>query len=48
MKIITARRNGRLVTRKAFGDKQAFTIINTLAREGCTDIGMRDAEEGDE
>lgn len=38
--LITATYNGRKVERTAFGDFQAFTIINLLAREGCTDIGM--------
>ncbi len=47
MKIITARYNGRLIKRKAFSDFQAWCIINTLAADGCTDIGMRDAEEGE-
>lgn len=42
--IITALHNGRKVERKAYSDFQAFTIINTLHREGCTDIGM--CEEG--
>lgn len=40
--LITAINNGRKVERIAFGDFQAFTIINLLAREGCTDIGMRE------
>jgi len=40
VKIITARYNGRLVTRKAFSDFQAWCIINTLVADGCTDIGM--------
>ena len=44
MYIITATYRGRKITRTAFGDFQAFTIINQLAREGCVDIGMR--EEG--
>lgn len=45
MYIITATYRGRKITRTAFGDFQAFTIINQLAREGCVDIGMR--KEGD-
>ena len=44
MYIITAMHNGRKITRTAFGDFQAFTIINQLAREGCVDIGMREEE----
>lgn len=44
MYIITATYRGRKIARTAFGDFQAFTIINQLAREGCIDIGMR--EEG--
>lgn len=44
MYIITAMHNGRKITRIAFGDFQAFTIINQLAREGCVDIGMREEE----
>lgn len=40
--LITAMNNGRSVERIAFGDFQAFTIINLLSREGCTDIGMRE------
>ena len=45
MYIITAMYNGRKITRTAFGDFQAFTIINQLAREGCVDIGMRKEDE---
>lgn len=44
MYIITASYRGRKITRAAFGDLQAFTIINQLAREGCVDIGMREEE----
>lgn len=44
MYIITAIYKDRKVTRTAFGDFQAFTIINQLAREGCVDIGMREEE----
>ena len=46
MKIITAIYNGRKITRRAFSDYQAFKIISMLAREGATDIGMRECEEG--
>lgn len=41
MIIITATYNGRRITRIAYSDFQAFTIINMLAREGAVDIGMR-------
>lgn len=41
MYIITAIYQGSRITRKAFSDLQAFTTINQLSREGCTDIGMR-------
>lgn len=44
MYIITAIYRGGKITRTAFGDFQAFTIINQLAREGCVDIGMREEE----
>lgn len=39
--IITANYLGRKIERKAYSDLQAFTIINSMAREGCSDIGMR-------
>ncbi len=42
MYIITAVYKGKRITRKAYSDFQAFTIINLLAREGCTDIGKRE------
>ncbi len=45
--VITARRNGRKIKRIAFSDQQAWTINNQLAREGCTDIGMREATKED-
>ncbi len=44
MYIITATYKGRRITRTAFGDFQAFTIINQLARDGCVDIGIREGE----
>lgn len=44
MYIITATYRGRKITRTAYGDFQAFMIINQLARDGCVNIGMR--EEG--
>lgn len=40
--IITANYRGRKIERIAYSDFQAFTIINTLNREGCVDIGMRE------
>lgn len=42
--IITAKYKSRTITRTAYSDYQAWVIINQLARDGCTDIGMR--EEG--
>lgn len=45
MYIITATYRDRKIIRKAFGDSQAFTIINQLAREGCVDIGMREEDK---
>lgn len=46
MFIITANYKGTRITRKAYGEFQAFTIINLLVREGCTDIGMREERNG--
>ena len=45
MYIITATYKGQKITREAFGDFQAFTIINQLARDGCVDVGMREESE---
>ena len=45
MYIITAMHKGRKITRTAFGDNQAITIVKQLAREGCVDIGMREEDE---
>ncbi len=42
MYTITAKHKGNKITRKAFGDTQAFVIINQLSREGCTEIGMKE------
>lgn len=39
---ITAKHKGNKITRKAFGDTQAFVIINQLSREGCTEIGIKE------
>lgn len=44
MYIITAMYQGSRITRKAFSDLQAFTIINQLSHEGCTEIGMREED----
>lgn len=43
--IITADYKSRKIKRTAFSDLQAFTIINTLARDGCSDIGMREEQD---
>ena len=45
MYIITAMYKDRKITRTAFGDFQAFTIVNQFARDGCVDIGMRKEDE---
>lgn len=38
--LITGIYQGNRIERIAFGDFQAFTIINQLARDGVEDIGM--------
>lgn len=43
--IITATCQSKRITRTAYSDFQAFTIINQLRREGCTEIGMREEVE---
>ena len=43
--IITATYQSKRITRTAYSDFQAFTIINQLRRDGCTDIGMREEVE---
>ena len=43
--IITATYQSKRITRKAYSDFQAYTIINQLRREGCTEIGMREEVE---
>lgn len=43
--IITATYQGRKIERIAFSDFQVFTIINVLARDGATDIGMRKEDD---
>ena len=45
MYIITAVYHGERITRKAYSDFQAFTIINQLYRDGCHDVGMREEDE---
>ncbi len=47
MYIITAAYQGRRVKRTAFSDFQAWVIINTLTREGCTGIAMREITKED-
>lgn len=42
--IITAIHQSKKITRTAYSDFQAFTIINQLRREGCADIGMREEQ----
>lgn len=43
--IITATYQSKRITRTAYSDFQAYTIINQLRREGCTEIGMREEVE---
>lgn len=43
--IITAIYQNKKITRTAYSDFQAYTIINQLRREGCTEIGMREEVE---
>ena len=43
--IITAINQNKKIARTAYSDFQAFTIINQLRRDGCTDIGMREEVE---
>ncbi|MGN0263915.1 MAG: hypothetical protein ACI4DX_05950 [Oliverpabstia sp.] len=42
--IITAIYQNKKITRTAYSDFQAYTIINQLCRDGCTDIGMREED----
>ena len=44
MYIITATYQGKRIIRRAYSDLQAFTIVNQLYRDGCTDVGMREEE----
>lgn len=44
MYIITATYQGKRITRRAYSDQQAFTIVNQLYRDGCKDVGMREEE----
>lgn len=41
MYTITAIYRGKRIIRRAYSDLQAFTIVNKLYRDGCTDVGMR-------
>ena len=43
--IITAIYQNKKITRTAYSDFQAYTIINQLRRDGCTEIGMREEVE---
>ena len=43
--IITANYKGRRIRRTVYGEYQAWCTVNTLRREGCTDIGMREEDE---
>ena len=43
--LITGDFKGKRITREAFSDFQAFTIIDQLHREGVTNIGMREVTE---
>lgn len=47
MYTITAIYQGKRIIRRAYSDLQAFTIVNKLYRDGCTDVGMR-KEDHDE
>lgn len=40
--IITATYNGRRIRRIAYSEFQAWVCINTLSREGATDIAMKE------
>ena len=42
MIIITATYKGQKIKRIAYSEFQAFMIINTFAREGAINIGMRE------
>ncbi len=42
MIIITATYKGQKIKRIAYSELKAFMIINTLAREGAINIGMRE------
>ena len=45
--LIKASYNGNTIKRTAYGDLQAWLIINQLAHDGCVDISMQEqpAEE---
>lgn len=40
---IKASLNGQTVRRVAFGDRQAWLIVNQLSRDGCKDICMSES-----
>lgn len=40
--LIKASYNGNTIKRTAYGDLQAWLIINQLARDGCIDISMQE------
>lgn len=40
--VITANYNGERIKRVAYSDFQAWVVVNTLAREGATDIKMKE------
>lgn len=41
---IKATHNDQTVRRVAFGDRQAWVIVNQLSRDGCKDICMQERE----
>ena len=42
---IKATLNGQIVRRVAYGDLQAWIIINQLTRDGCKDIYMSERKD---
>lgn len=42
---IKADQNGQTVRRVAYGDLQAWLIVNQLSRDGCTSICMTERED---
>lgn len=45
---IKANFKGQIVRRVAYGDLQAWLIINQLTRDGCKDICMSEREDSTE